>query len=211
MARREDSNRRRALRDVLAYEDTITVDVEKTVHKIRERAKTLHAELDMYITNILNQIKHKFEQELSKIRYTVEKLKNNDLSPTRKGTSRSSSIDRSPRYRSTPRSGLDFSLHSRSTVSYADVDEMHQFDKKEIHFIEGEANDKVFERLVGHYTFETTTPITFNAIQRSIVSDNKSEVKLVKTFKVIHTTCILCSVVVLFFFSVTVLFWYVRI
>ncbi|XP_045187754.2 uncharacterized protein LOC123545493 [Mercenaria mercenaria] len=185
MTNREDSNRKRALRDILSYEDTLTVDVENTVHKIRERAKTLHSELDMYVTNLLNQIKHKFEQELKKVRYTVEKLKTGDLSPRGKAMSRSSSLDRSPRYRSTPRSNIDFGLNtSRTSVRYGDVDEMHQFDKKEIHFFEGEASDKVFERLVGTYTFEATTPISFNAVQRSILADRKSEVKLVKTFKV---------------------------
>lgn len=185
MTQREDSNRKRVLRDILAYEDTLTVNVEKTVHKIRERTKVLHSELDMYITNLLNQIKKKYEQELTKIRYAVEKLKNGDLSPRSKTTSRSSSIDRTPRYRSTPRSNIDFGPNtSRLSLHYADVDDMKQFDTKEINFSEGEASDKVFERLVGSYTFEVTKPISFNAVQRAILANRKSEVKMVKTFKV---------------------------
>lgn len=185
MTNREDTNRKRALRDILAYEDSLTVDVEKTVKKIRERAKTLHAELDRYIANVLNQIKHKFEQELNKVRYAVEKLKSGDISPRSKAVSRASSLERTPRYRSTPRSSkLDFSLMSRVSVNYADIDDLNKFDKKELHFIEGEASDKVFERLVGNFSFDVTTPISFNAVQRAILANRKSEVKLVKTFKV---------------------------
>lgn len=188
MSRPEDPNRKRAVRDLLAYEDTITVDVEKTVQRIRERAKVLHAELDRYVTNVLNQIKHKFEQELKKIRYAVEKLRSGDLnlSPRNKSKSRSSSLERSPRYRSTPRStGLDFGLNtSRGSVVYTDVDDMQQFEKKELHFIEGEASDRMFEKLLGTYSFDITSPISFNPIQRAILSNRKSEIKLIKTFQV---------------------------
>ncbi|KAL4239050.1 hypothetical protein ACF0H5_003753 [Mactra antiquata] len=187
MANNQKISPKRALKDVLAYEDTLTVDVEKTVHKIRERAKALHAELDKYVTDILSQIKQKFDQEIRKIRYTVEKLNAGESSPRTKVQSRASSIDRTPRYRSTPRSSkIDFGLNSSRTSAqtYADVDDNNQLEKKEIHFTEGEVSSKMFERLLGSYTFEVSTPISFTVAQRSLMPNRKSELKLVKTFKV---------------------------
>ncbi|KAH3855020.1 hypothetical protein DPMN_097579 [Dreissena polymorpha] len=188
MTNKTEAAHKRAMRDLLAYEDTLTVDVEKTVQRIRERAKLLHTELDTYITGVLNDIKHKFEHELNRIHHTIDKLKSGgggggDAHRKR----RSNSVDRTPRYQSTPRSSnIDFSLNSSHStqVTYIDIDAEDQFNKKELMYYEGEASDSVYQKLVGHYTFDITSAIPFNPIQRAIQANQRSEVKLISTFRV---------------------------
>ena len=93
---KDDLSKKRVIRDILAYEDTITVEVEKTVQTIRRRAKLLQNELDRYVTSMLNQLKRRFERELQKIRYAVDKLKAGKDIPGKVG-SLNSSLDRPPR------------------------------------------------------------------------------------------------------------------
>lgn len=186
MSSKEEIARKRALRDILAYEDTLTVDVEKTIHTIRARAKLLHTELDRYINNLLSDVKKKFDQELNRIRQAVERL-NNDSSPRKQTSSRTESHVGTKQYRSTPRSSnTNFSLNvsQLSDIPRADSDDVKHFDKKELNFFEGETSETLFKKLTGHYTFELTTPITFSVIQRAAVAKRRSEVKLVKSFRV---------------------------
>lgn len=186
MSSKEEMARKRALRDILAYEDTLTVDVEKTIQTIRARVKLLHTELDRYINKLLSDIKKKFDQELNRIRQAVERL-NGDSSPRKQTSSRTEPHDRTQQYRSTPRSSnTNFTLNvsQLSDIPRADSDDVIHFDKKELNFFEGETSDALFKKLAGHYTFELTTSITFSVMQRATVAKRRSEVKLVKSFRV---------------------------
>ncbi|WAR18420.1 TRIM2-like protein [Mya arenaria] len=117
--------------------------MEGTIQKIRERKKRLHEEIDRHITDMLHELKLKFEEELSRIHYATDKLKSKRGGNS--SQSRTSSFDRSPRYRSTPRSSnVDFSLNSsgNSHVTYVDIDEREQLEKKAFQFNEGEASKR---------------------------------------------------------------------
>ena len=174
---RETVSKRRAIRDLEAYEDTLTIDVEKTVQRIRDRAKVLHNEVDRYITTMLSKLKSSFEKEMQKIRYALDKLKGGSKGPG----SRTSSLDKTPRYRSTPMTtkAIDFGLNSHNS-NYEDVDDNDKFDRKELRYFDGEMSESNLRNLIGHFTFENSSSIAFTAMQRSLQANARSEIKLIK-------------------------------
>ncbi|XP_052766726.1 uncharacterized protein LOC128207696 [Mya arenaria] len=185
MGSKEDAAKNRALRDIRTYEDALTINMEGTIQKIRERKKRLHEEIDRHITDMLHELKLKFEEELSRIHYATDKLKSKRGGNS--SQSRTSSFDRSPRYRSTPRSSnVDFSLNSsgNSHVTYVDIDEREQLEKKAFQFNEGEVNPTALKKLFGHYTLENSTPIAFTPVNRALHASKRSEVKLLQTIRV---------------------------
>lgn len=181
---RETVSKRKAIRDLEAYEDTLTIDVEKTVQRIRDRAKILHNEVDRFITTMLSKLKTAFEKEMQKIRYALDKLKGGGS----KGPgSRTSSLDKTPRYRSTPMTtkAIDFGLNSHMS-NYEDIDSNEKFEKKELRYFDGDISETNLRSLIGHFTFENSSSIPFNAIQRSLQANARSEVKLIKVIPVIR-------------------------
>ena len=180
---KEEASRKRALRDILAYEDTIMIHVEQTVQKIRERAKVMHHELDVFITHMLDKLKSDFDKELRRIRQAVDRLKE-EIG----GSPRTVSQDRLPVYQSTPRrqlDAIDFSLNNSrlSSVNEISTESNESFSKREVAFFEGEISDKTFQKLVGRYVFQESVAISITNIERSLQATRRSEVKLVKTFK----------------------------
>ena len=187
MGSNEELTRTRALRDILAYEDGITIDVEKAVQKIRERSKLIHNELDKYINTLISDIKKLFDQEVINIRKAIHTLKGEG---TRLGSSRAtqaSTVDRTPMYRSTPRPSEHEASLSKSLLSGISIvkpEPLDHFDKKELHFHEGEISEKLFKKLTGYYTLPVTRSIPIVAIPRVLEPSRRAEVKLVKTFRV---------------------------
>ena len=174
---RETVSKRKAIRDLEAYEDTLTIDVEKTVQRIRDRAKILHNEVDRFVTTMLSKLKSAFEKEMQKIRYALDKLKGGSKGPG----SRTSSLDKTPRYRSTPMTakGIDFELNSNMS-NYEDIDNNEKFEKKELRYYDGEISETNLRNLIGNFTFENSSSIAFTAMQRSLQANARSEVKLIK-------------------------------
>ena len=180
---RETVSKRKAIRDLEAYEDTLTIDVEKTVQRIRDRAKILHTEVDRFVSTMLNKLRSSFEKEMQRIRYALDKLKGNSKGPG----SRTSSLNKTPRYRSTPmtQKSIDFGLNSHNS-NYDDIDNDEQFQKKEVRYFDGEISEINLRNLIGHFTFENSSSIAFTAIQRSLQANARSEVKLIKVTGPVH-------------------------
>lgn len=186
MSSREDNVRKRAVRDILAYEDTLTADVERAIQRIREKAKRLHTELDRYINKLITDIKKTFDQELCRIREAVEILSvGNTQSLSR--TPRTVAIEKAPRYRSTPRSSdLEASLNttSLSAISKAELETGDHFETKDFKFFDGEVSDKLFKRLTGFYTLEVSNQISLTTVPSTTEPYIRSAVKLIRSFRV---------------------------
>lgn len=185
MSSKEDTSRKQAVHDILAYEEAITVDVEKAVQRLREKAKLVHTEIDRYVNHLITDVKKRFEQEVSRIRGAVEKLGNSgsSLSP------RTVTTHRTPRYSSTPRSSdLEVSLNTSGLSGISKVnaeDNAHQyFERKEFKYFNGEISDKLLRKLIGYFTLDDSKPIYFKVVPSTTDSYRQSEVKLVKTFRV---------------------------
>ena len=159
MTSKTDVAKKRALRDVRAYEEVLSVDLEMTIKQIRDRKKKLHDELDKHVADVLNDIKVKFDKEVSRIHYAIKKLQSNS-----KGDN---SVHSTPRYQSTPRSNMSVNT-THSNITYADIDQNDTLEKKRLLFSAGETSTETLTKLFGTYTLETSEQIAFSPIERSV-------------------------------------------